>query len=814
MQTVLLSGSDAGSFLLWYAASVLLGLGFYPLGAVLFRHFDDRGWLFSKALGIGIGGYLVFVLGRFRILPFTGVTSAAVTAAAAVLCWLLFLRFGSAEIRRLPDWREVLIGEFFFLLVFLFWTWCSGFRPAASGTEKPMDYGFMAAMMRSTEIPAKDIWYSRGTINYYYGGQFYAVYLTKLTFTRINETYHLMRALVAAFCFSLSGSLVRQALKDRGISGYCSRMGGLFAALTVSFAGNVHYLVYGLFGSVFKPEGWEDYWFPASTRYIGHNPLTEDQCIHEFPSYSFVLGDLHAHVVNLFLVLVFIGLMYSWFQSERVHNSSVSASRSERTANPFAGTSPDSRSGRVRRIFSCSSSYIPAAGVLIGLFKWTNYWDFIIYFTVFLFTSVCIFFRRAGRESSTDGSVSADSNKSREESSSVSADSNKSREESSSVSADSNTCRTESGRVSIDSNRASAGVCSGNGQRRFDWILQITAAAILVYLLHRVIAWPFTSQFDSMFKGVAAAQDHTAFYQLLILWGVPVLTAVLLAAAVLKKKDGTGRSAPDGQTSLRNRLHEADVFFVMLSVCGIGLVLIPELVYVRDIYEQGYARSNTMFKLTYQAFVMLGLVMSYAFFRILCLEKKRLLRIPAAICAGIIFLTFGYGGYAVQCWYGNIFDRKGYQGLDAEAYLETEYPEDAAAIRWLEEHVTGQPVVLEVPGDSYSDRCRVSAMTGLPTPEGWYVHEWLWRDDPEDLDRIKEEIREIYTGTDQEQVKLLLEKYEISYIFIGSCEREEYGEELNEELLRTLGEVCFDGEEQGIEGGAWILQVPDPAQKG
>ena len=47
--------------------------------------------------------------------------------------------------------------------------------------------------------------------------------------------------------------------------------------------------------------------------------------------------------------------------------------------------------------------------------------------------------------------------------------------------------------------------------------------------------------------------------------------------------------------------------------------------------------------------------------------------------------------------------------------------------------IEGQPVVLEANGDSYSDYERVSAMTGLPTVLGWYVHEWLWRGDPADL---------------------------------------------------------------------------------
>lgn len=707
MNSLLLLGHDTAPFLIWWAVSIIIGIGYYPIGAILFRHFNDRGWLFSKALGIGIGGYLMFVLGRIGLLKFQSSTCIAITLTGALICWILFMKFADKKYRCSPDLKILLEGELLFLLFFFIWTYCSGFRPEALGTEKPMDYGFMAAMMRSEQIPAKDIWYSEGILNYYYGGQYYAVYLTKLTLTRVNETYHLMRALVAAFCFSLSWSIVRQALKDRTLSEYTANLGGLFAGAAVSLAGNVHYLLYGLFGQVFKLTGYEDYWFPSSTRYIGHNPLTEDQCIHEFPSYSFVLGDLHAHVVNLFLVLAFIGIMYAWFQNLNEKNAS---------------------SSNILRFVL--APHVITAGILIGIYKWTNYWDFIIYFTVFIFTAVCIAFR--------------------------------SREK---------------------------------GSRA--WILQVLAAAVFVGILQSVIAYPFTSGFVSMFKGVGFAQSRSLPHQLLVLWGVPVLVSILLAVTVVKKD-----------------IHATDVFFVMLSICGIGLIMIPELVYVRDIYEGGYSRTNTMFKLTYQAYVMLGLMMSYAFFRILCLQekkeegqtKKALLpvKVLTALSTIVIFLTFGYFGYSVYCWFGNVFAPESYKGLDAAAFAEESYPEDADAIRWLERNIKGQPVVLEATGDSYSNHCRVSSITGLPTVEGWYVHEWLWRDDPDDLNSKKEDIRQIYTNDNTEYVTRLLDDYDVTYIFVGSCEREEYGEDLKEEHLKSLGTVCF---EQTGEGAAYIIYV-------
>ena len=106
-------------------------------------------------------------------------------------------------------------GEIVFTLFFLLWTYAAGFRPAAYGTEKFMDYGFMMAMMRSIELPAKDLWYAGEPINYYYGGQYFAVWLTKLTSTQVAQTYHLMRTLVAGFAFALPFTLVRQMLLDR-----------------------------------------------------------------------------------------------------------------------------------------------------------------------------------------------------------------------------------------------------------------------------------------------------------------------------------------------------------------------------------------------------------------------------------------------------------------------------------------------------------------------------------------------------------------------------------------------------------------------
>ena len=233
-----------------------------------------------------------------------------------------------------------------------------------------------------------------------------------------------------------------------------------------------------------------------------------------------------------------------------------------------------------------------------------------------------------------------------------------------------------------------------------------------------------------------------------------------------------------------------DLFAVIMGLCAIGLVAIPELVYVRDIYENRNARANTMFKLTYQAYIMFGMTMVYVIFRQLFVNRRKILKAVGVIGLALLLWTCGYFGKSVDSWFGQVLDPSQYKGLNATAFLETDYAEDVGAIRWLKENIEGSPVVLEANGDSYSEYERVSAMTGLPTVMGWYVHEWLWRNDVADLNAKADEIETIYTSTNAAEVQMLVEKYDISYIFVGSCEREKYAD-LNNEVLQSLGEIVY-----------------------
>ena len=712
---------DVWTFWTWWLLAGVLGLCAMPLTGRLFQGFADKGWIFSKALAIAVTGFFTWFLVSIKLAAFTTLTCVAVVLIFVVCCILLFLYQSRKGIWCMPEGHGDLVfwEEVIFFAAFLMWTYFAGFHPQAYGTEKFMDYGFMEAMMRSTTLPATDLWYSQGKINYYYGGQYFAVFLTKLSVTKVAKTYNLMRTFVAAFAFAMPFSLVYQMVRDRmdgqltGKKRCVPPMAGLTAGISLSLAGNGHYIVYRwVLPWIQKLQGVESdssYWFPDATRYIGYNPYREeDRTIHEFPSYSFVLGDLHAHVVNILFVLLLIGILYAWMKKMK----------SQRLDQVDLRTSAFWKREML-------SPYLLLAGLLLGMYQWTNFWDFVIYFVV-------------------------------------------------------------TGGVMLFGNIVRLG-----GRIRKILAVTIVQALELLAVSYLVIL-PFTIQFDSMVDGVGIAKYHSYFYQLLVLWGIPVLLVLVFVISLLREK--LKQVEHKSLYSLMAATDVPDLFALITGLCAFGLILIPELVYVRDIYENGNARANTMFKLTYQAYILFALTMGYGIYRLLIVTRNKLSKVLAGVVLFFLVWTFGYLGNSVKAWFGDVWKVSDYQGLDATTFLEQQVPEDAAAIRWLRANITGSPVVLEAPGDSYTKYERVSAATGLPTVIGWRVHEWLWRSNVADVDFKAEDVRRIYTSTDEDQVKRLLTNYDVSYIFVGSTEREKYGDSLNESLLQSLGTVVFQDE--------------------
>ncbi|NIV37545.1 MAG: hypothetical protein GWN58_51445, partial [Anaerolineae bacterium] len=191
-------------------------------------------------------------------------------------------------------------------------------------------------------------------------------------------------------------------------------------------------------------------------------------------------------------------------------------------------------------------------------------------------------------------------------------------------------------------------------------------------------------------------------------------------------------------------------------------------------------RANTIFKFYFQAWILMGIASAFAVYwlsrgigRLRASEKVA--RWGFLVAFWVLFATG-----MVYPVLGNIRRADEFVNaprLDGTAYLAEIQPDDYAAIEWLNEQVSGAPVILEKPGtggSSYVYEGRVSALTGLPTLLGWSGHENQWRGSYEIQGAREPDIETIYNTLDPQAALTLLDKYDITYVYVGPLERSAY----------------------------------------
>ncbi len=291
----------------------------------------------------------------------------------------------------------------------------------------------------------------------------------------------------------------------------------------------------------------------------------------------------------------------------------------------------------------------------------------------------------------------------------------------------------------------------------------------IVLLFFYLFTLPFALNFSSMTEGVRLTDTRSPFYQLFVLHGGFWLINFPFLFVFFCRR--------------RRKISPADFFALALIITATILIIIPEIVYLKDIYIYEHRRSNTMFKLVYQAFIMYAIASGYVLSRL----KHLLPLYPRSLYLAVFFLVFSshmiYPYFAINSYYGNLKEYKGLWGL---GFLEKSYPDNLKAIYWLNDNLKGQPVVLEAVGDSYTTFNQISAATGFPTVEGWIVHEWLWRGGYDKPSARQADVSQIYQGQDLLKIKSLLQKYAVDYIFVGDKEVEKYPD-LNENNFVKLG---------------------------
>jgi len=714
-----------------------IGLAFYPLSSYLFSKFWDRGYIFSKILGIGVTSYLVWVLASLKIAPFSRLTIVLVVLVLAALNWGVWYwkhhtsgeyfahprgvqdsAGGHSATLRVPKPRGrlgiFLWQEGLFFLGLLIWSYIRGFQPDINGLEKFMDYGFVNSILLADYFPPKDMWLAgENYINYYYFGHYVCAFLTKLTGIASEITYNLQLGLIFGLSIVGAFSLVSNFLYQRfGKLNIKVFLGAIIGSLLLNLGGNLHTVVY-----VFK-KGISTYWYPDATRFI---PYT----IHEFPSYSYVVADLHGHFSDIPFVLLNIGLIFCLYLALN------------KIKGGFFWEFFDSRE---KKIFVLPLVLILFIGFFLAICAMTNSWDLPIYIML------------AGLA------------------------------------------------------YLAARVKFGFG-RRF-WVDLLIFGFLLVGL-YLFFGLPFNFHFEPFFKGIAKVEARSPFYMLAILWGYFYFFAISLIYLIFGRRIKnifSRRTLIEGisryldikikvlGTAKRKieKLHVVDVFLIIMVGLSSFLIIFPEFFYVKDIYIKDYHRANTMFKLTYQSFMMLSMVAGYTLVFVLVRKKALGRGIWLVIASFMLASVLVYPYFAVGSYYNKL---RNYRGLDGISYLKDKYPGDYEAIMWLRENVK-DGVIVEAVGESYTDYGRISSYTGIQTILGWPVHEWLWRGSYDEAGKRTGEVAAIYTG-DLATAKNFLKTYGVDYVIVGKLEKDKYSK-INEVNFKKLGKMVFEEKETRI----------------
>jgi uncharacterized membrane protein len=206
---------------------------------------------------------------------------------------------------------------------------------------------------------------------------------------------------------------------------------------------------------------------------------------------------------------------------------------------------------------------------------------------------------------------------------------------------------------------------------------------------------------------------------------------------------------------------------------------------------------NTIFKFYFQAWVLLGLVSAFAVYYVL----RNLRGLPAALF-GIAMALLVAGGlvYPALAIPNKTDNFSGEPTLNGIAWVARHYPGDYAAIEWLRATTPKTAVILEAPGARYAAyqyTGRISAMTGRPTLLGWGGHQSQWRGNYDEPARREPDIELLYNTSDVRQAQDLLDKYNISYVYVGALERERYSPQGLAKFERFM-DVAFEQDDTVI----------------
>lgn len=774
--------------LVWYLFILILGLAVYPLTRIAMPGLADRGYPLSRALGLALFGWLAWMGGSIGI-PYTRPTIAIVFG----LILLMGAGLGYYQRNELrEEWKNkrkyFLLVEGIFLLFFFIDLFIRIGNPdlwhVAKGGERPMDFSYFNAVIKSTSFPAYDPWFAGGYINYYYYGFVLVGTPVKLLGIVPSIAYNFILptlfAIVGICAFSIGWNLVegrRSNVNDdqpstfnlRLVSGFAAS----FLAILLGNLGTVQMLYNRLqqlgslgaftwdstFGQRVKwateglklitqggslpvgPGDW--YWDPS--RVIppgGGNEITE------FPLFTFLYSDLHAHMIVMPLALLTI----SWALSVVVARASWKSQ-----AHPAA------------EAWMTALGFL-VGGLIIGAVFPTNLSDTYTYLLIGVIAvaySVWRYIETGSllkRLAWTGGAVVL--------------------------------LFVLSRLMYLPYRIAYYQAYSALDPWKGPFTPISSYLTMWGLLLFIIVAWMVWETREWMAQTPASSLRKLKPFQWLIEGALVVFALMLFVIQYMQSSTEYGGvavawialpiAAWAGVLILRPNLPDTKRFALFLIGTALLITVVVELAVVRG----DIGRQNTIFKFYLQSWFMLAVSAAAAFAWTLPSVMRWRPGWRTFWQGAMILLVSGAAMYTVTATSGKIKDRwilEAPHTLDSMTYMQyaqydlygqrLELSEDYRAIRWMQDNVQGSPVIAEAAsaGRQYEWHSRFTIYTGLPDVIGWQWHQQQQRAlfSQQVIDRGTE-VNDFYNGIDPKVVRAFLKKYDVKYIIVGQLERAAY----------------------------------------
>ncbi len=850
----------------WYAFSLVLAVVNLPLAYAAMKKLPSRGVFLLRPLGLLLWGTIFWWLTSIQLLR-NDLASQVTALMILVGINLVVLSKIDREsfFGRIKESKKLLIrAELIFLAAFVLMAVVRAANPEIIHTEKFMEMAFINAILKSPGMPPMDPWLSGYSISYYYFGYLLSAMLIRVTGVSSSVGYNL----VAAFWFGMTAvgaygilwdllGLRQQGVKSKPASGFLRKhkaVLALLAPLMILVMGNWFSGVDMLHARGVLPENaWEQLDIPELTRepnamtikpqrggwsWWQASRVVQDrtldgrpvEVIDEFPAFTYLLADIHPHMLSMPLVLLAIAQALNAF---------------------IGGWEGSVRLGKI---------VIPASGLTIALGVFTlggiafmNTWDFPFYLLLMGAAFVLYRGRTAGWSVKRFWELVG--------------------------------FGLVGGVLSVVaylpfylsfSSQAGGvipslafftkgkyfwimfgplllpifGFLLSKVKRisRLSWLngLWVTVSVLLVLF---IFGWVlgFAGTKIEMTKGLllglhgASSAGELLRDSLLYRLKAPgtwitLFLLIWVGVSLLFEKVRSSKienADVEGEASEQATPARPMVFVLLMVLLGAVLTLVPEFIYLRD--QFGW-RMNTIFKFYFQAWILWSLAGSYGL--VMLFEPKTegktqdrwwlLALISASLMAGTIVLSelgarklgkygsspldylmllpvlIAFAWLITKAWQKdwkkvmgvvavlgvlvgmafpliegwnktNGFNPARGFSLDGKRDFTLSAADEMKAAEWLAEAPTGvMTEAISDTGGSYTTYNSISTFSGMPTVLGWVGHEAQWRGGYEEIATRQADMRELYSTSKWERAQAIIDMYNIRYIVVGNTERSTY----------------------------------------